>query len=78
MKRNYITVHSRLARAIGFELLQKEGKWPAVKEKVRNLLGPDCSSLSELYQLCDVAATAILNCDEVRVTAVRRSCGPKA
>ena len=71
MRRNYARVREIMALAIGHELIQKDGHWPAVKAKVRDLLGSDCRRLDELYQLADVAAAAVLDCERVRVS-VRR------
>ncbi len=72
MKRNYSVVRMRLADAIVHEFVREEGAWPAVKEKVRGLLGSDVRRLDELYQLADVAAAAVLDCELIRVVAVRK------
>jgi len=72
-KRNYSTIRERMAHAIALELVRKDGHWPAVKERVRGLLGNDVRHLDELYQLADVAAAAVLDCELIRVVAVRRT-----
>ena len=71
-KRNYATLRSRLADAIGHELLREDGHWPAVKAKVRGTLTGGLRPISDLYQLADVAAAAVLDCDQVSVSAVRK------
>lgn len=72
MKRNYSKIRMRLADAIVHELARDEGAWPSVKAKVRGLLGNDVRHLEELYQLADAASAAVLDCELVRVTEVRR------
>ena len=71
MRRNYAKVREIMAFAIGRELMRTDGHWPDVKAKVRGLLGSDCRRLDGLYQLADVAAAAVLDCERVRVS-VRR------
>ena len=71
MRRNYAKVREIMAFAIGRELMRADGHWPDVKAKVRGLLGAECRRLDELYQLADVAAAAILDCERVRVSARR-------
>jgi len=71
-KRNYSVVRERITDAICHELLRKDGHWPDVKAKVRELLGDDVCRLDELHQLADAASAAVLDCELVRVTEVRR------
>lgn len=77
MRRNYASVRSRLAAAVARELLREEGAWPEIKSKVRATLhsqGP--TPFNDLYRLADVAAYAILESEEIRVTAVRYNAQP--
>jgi len=76
MRRNYSTVRERMAQAIAHELSQKDGHWPTVKDKVRDLLGTDIRCVGELYQLADAAAAAVLDCGRVRVIAARNHAPP--
>ncbi len=71
-KRNYGILRERITDAISHELLREGGHWPAVKAKVRELLGSDARCLDELHQLADAASAAVLDCELVRVTEVRR------
>jgi hypothetical protein len=66
-------IRDRMAHAITLELLRKDGHQPAVKEKIRGLLGDNVQHLEELYQLADLAAAAVLDCELIRFTAVRRT-----
>jgi hypothetical protein len=72
MKRNYSTIRERMADAIVHELSREEGHWPAVKKKVRELLGSDVRHLQELYQLADACAASVLDCELLAITAKRR------
>ena len=72
MRRNYATIRGIMAHAIGHELMRKDGHWPEVKARVRELLGSDCRCLDELYQLADAAAAAVLDSELVRVMEIRR------
>lgn len=71
MRRNYAKMREIMALAIKRELLRQEGHWPAVKAKIREMLGPDHPRLDELYQLADVAAAAVLDCEGIHVSARR-------
>jgi len=73
VRRNYAQVRSRLADAISHELLREDGPWPGIKSKVRPLLHRQgMTRYDEIYQLADAMAAAVLDSDDVRVTAVRK------
>ena len=72
-KRNYASVRSRLADVISHELLRKDGHWSDVKAKVRPVLERRGMTVyDEVYQLADAMAAAVLDSEDVRVTAVRK------